>query len=105
VEVQWKGPRASVLGSLRRDHDRDDALEGAAFQPWELAFCVFSACVWGLAAASSRARHHRRLSGPLAVQRAGLRRVRRGGEEAGVQDLAVRQEKQLRSLAQSSMAK
>jgi hypothetical protein len=49
VEVQWKVPRASVLGSLRRDHERDDTLKGAAFQPWELTFYVFSACVWGLA--------------------------------------------------------
>ncbi|XP_066372212.1 uncharacterized protein [Miscanthus floridulus] len=66
AEVRWKGPRASALGSLRRaavrrNRTREDAgaaweeefesvvtlaaasqREGAAFHPWELAFCVFS---------------------------------------------------------------
>ncbi|PAN45909.1 hypothetical protein PAHAL_9G149700 [Panicum hallii] len=66
AEVRWKGPRASALGSLRRaavrrNRTRGEAeaaweeefesvvtlaaasqREGAAFQPWELAFCVFS---------------------------------------------------------------
>jgi hypothetical protein len=67
--VRWKGPRASALGSLRRaavrrNRTREDAgaaweeefesvvtlaaasqREGAAFHPWELAFCVFSVSV------------------------------------------------------------
>ncbi|XP_062211941.1 uncharacterized protein LOC133912958 [Phragmites australis] len=66
AEVRWKGPRASALGSLRRavvrrNRTREEEAasweeefesvvtltaaslrEGAAFQPWELAFCVFS---------------------------------------------------------------
>ncbi|CAN6287392.1 unnamed protein product [Urochloa humidicola] len=66
AEVRWKGPRSSALGSLRRaavrrNRTRGEAeaaweeefesvvtlaaasqREGAAFQPWELAFCVFS---------------------------------------------------------------
>ncbi|KAF8681666.1 hypothetical protein HU200_045091 [Digitaria exilis] len=66
AEVRWKGPRASALGSLRRaavrrNRTRGEAAaaweeefesvvtlaaasqrEGAAFHPWELAFCVFS---------------------------------------------------------------
>ncbi|WVZ59958.1 hypothetical protein U9M48_010039 [Paspalum notatum var. saurae] len=67
AEVRWKGPRASALGSLRRaavrrsrtrevaavaawDEEFESVVtlaaasqrEGAAFQPWELAFCVFS---------------------------------------------------------------
>ncbi|CAN6310021.1 unnamed protein product [Urochloa humidicola] len=66
AEVRWKGPRASALGSLRRaavrrNRTREEVgaaweeefecvvtlaaasqREGAAFQPWELAFCVFS---------------------------------------------------------------
>lgn len=69
AEVRWKGPRASALGSLRRaavrrNRTREDAgaaweeefesvvtlaaasqREGAAFHPWELAFCVFSVSV------------------------------------------------------------
>ncbi|XP_062215080.1 uncharacterized protein LOC133915791 [Phragmites australis] len=66
AEVRWKGARASALGSLRRSAVRRNRTraeeaaaweeefesvvtlvaasqrEGAAFQPWELAFCVFS---------------------------------------------------------------
>jgi hypothetical protein len=66
AEVRWKGPRASALGSLRRggagrrnctreaeaaswDDEFESVVtlaaasqrEGAPFQPWELAFCVF----------------------------------------------------------------
>ncbi|KAK3149845.1 hypothetical protein QOZ80_3AG0223820 [Eleusine coracana subsp. coracana] len=69
VEVRWKGPRASTLGSLRRgsavrrnrtreaeataaaawEEEFESVVtlaaasqrESAAFQPWELAFCVF----------------------------------------------------------------
>lgn len=72
AEVRWKGPRASALGSLRRaavrrNRTREDAeaaweeefesvvtlaaasqREGAAFHPWELAFCVFSVSVSSL---------------------------------------------------------
>jgi hypothetical protein len=66
TEVRWKGPRASALGSLRhvavrRNLPREDTgaawekefesvvnlaaasqREGAAFHPWELAFCIVS---------------------------------------------------------------
>ena len=72
AEVRWKGPRASALGSLRRaavrrNRTRGEAeaaweeefesvvtlaaasqREGAAFQPWELAFCVFSVSTFSL---------------------------------------------------------
>ncbi|TVU45886.1 hypothetical protein EJB05_05394 [Eragrostis curvula] len=70
AEVRWKGPRASPLGSLRRgaavrrnrtreaeasatvawEEEEFESVvtlaaasqrEGAAFQPWELTFCVF----------------------------------------------------------------
>ena len=72
AEVRWKGPRASALGSLRRAAVRRNRTrgepeaaweeefeslvtlaaasqrEGAAFQPWELAFCVFSVSAFSL---------------------------------------------------------